>query len=1085
MSKFINIVFYCNLKYILLILFLFHFIYFTESVISNNRHGINLNNSFYQTKSRYHFNSKQNKLLCFLSNNSGCLNNFSKTTNTFVPNIPFNIKHDSNTELYGFTHYPNFNHTPKFKPAYNRINPHTNFPVGLNNLPIQPYYHKQNIPFNMINYRNTYQQNGFNMYSRKLNTHPLVPQLYGSSLFAQSHAQIPWQQPIHPINRFNFQLPLQNSDQTYEPNSPLQSVKLQRKEEKLEAKKLRYFSFKLRDDLIWINDDEDNWPGTKRIKPGETYQGVIHYFFTPYEALVYLADKKVEGSVSIKDMPPDFSDLKLSELFKPDHLMSFRLKEPQEFDEKGRPKFVISLDPQIKKITYKYKSRVRGRPIFVTNTMAIFKLEDGENYAQVFLVNTGVYLTFPIKLKMTEIFKNDEIVELEVLNKPIFPRIVGYLCRIPFDSPTGLELRSKYRMVYDISPEDKNEFVTTEKDEISEELLTMQKFISTEQGVTTENKQPVINKISQKICKTFDEVPHQEPDECTLREYVKELKGNLKFILKYILLKTKIIINPSVRISQKMAKILRNLIIEKREFHITDEEEAEELNKLHNSENSPIHSRKPVVAILGGTSSGKTSLFSSLCGVKPDPNTNYNFGTAEHKYPATLLDTPANGLLSPIRDNMLKESDIALILISADTGVTKETEESIKQCKKLNKPFIFVLTKFDMSTQSTIEDVATKLADIGCELEHHGGKYEMILYSTLNDTESSKNSLMETILINSLESSDMLLEKPDSANSDGYIIDVGKNETSGCYALILVKNGELRKGDYISSAINTMRVKSLKDKNGEDLVSVKPSEIGFAYGFSKDSTFDTGMPFQSFSTKKQADLASDEKIRVGLAIIDQVRQKTHKTFQNMDPENFTYAYAIIRAELKSVVEIIKTEIEKMRSYGINNTWRYKVLDARMSKITQKDVSIFKHPGIALLYNYKISNTLKKKLSEKNITVVEGEKLDDIVDMAKEELRKIAGEKRLGILSGKAQILKVFEASKKKNAAGCLVTYGTINPYLDVRIIREDRILFNGKISSLRRTKEEASEICEGETCGITLENFNDFKVGDVIEAYSD
>ncbi|XP_952948.1 GTPase-activity protein, or translation initiation factor IF-2 mitochondrial precursor, putative [Theileria annulata] len=616
-----------------------------------------------------------------------------------------------------------------------------------------------------------------------------------------------------------------------------------------------------------------------------------------------------------------------------------------------------------------------------------------------------------------------------------------------------------------------------------------------------EKEEPVVNPIPEMIEEKQEEKLPFESEVWTLRDFVKKMNGNLKFILSYMLLKTKTPIDPSVVISPKMTKIIYNLIAGKREYYVTQEEEDEELAKLQSTGKSPIVERNPVVAILGGVSTGKTSLFSSLCEVEPDPTTNYNFGTVEDKYPVTLFDTPGNELLSPIRDNILKASDIALILISSETGVTNDTEESIKLCRKYNKPFIFVLTKYDISTQFTIEDVIAKLADMGCQVEQLGGNYEMIIYSTLKDTKSNKNNLMESILIHSLESSEMKTESPESVKGTGYVLDSGKTKNLGFYSLLLLKKGELRKGDYVSSNLNKTRVKSIKSKNGGNVETVKESQIAYVYGFSKDTISNPGSVFDVFATEQEANKVAeitkidssktkindliDDKLNTSLDQIDKVRPKTNKNFQNEDSDRYKYIPTIIRCDVKAIVEPIKMAIEKLRSTGISKICKYKVLDADIDNLTQDDVDLFDKPGIVVAYNSTISSTMQNKLKKQEIKLISGEKIEDIVKTAEEELVQFLGEKKLGRVMGMAQILKVFEASKKRNAAGCVVTYGRMTPFYEARVLRGDNVLYYGKISSLRRTTEEAREIQEGESCGITFEDFNDFKVGDIIEAYSD
>ncbi|XP_952949.1 uncharacterized protein TA07610 [Theileria annulata] len=485
----------------LLIFVFLYFIFSTESVLLSKFNAKNENYSFNPTAIGSLFHRKQNKHQCFISNKIKRINNSCKTRDNFEDsNSPSIIQDNFILEAYGYTHDPNFNYTANFRNRYNNLNKtYTTPPAVFNNIPNNQYNPARNVPFNRIN-NQTYQQNGFNLYNRQLIPYPVVSNSYGNIPFGQnqmhfSQQQYPQQQypqqlnrfppqmpvqtvnplqhqvPIPPTFQFRYQppiqtinqVPFQQTAQQYsqvplqqpavenikkdEPGKIVGSRYWQKRAEKFHSRSVRYSSFQLYEDVVWINNYEDDWPGINRIKLGEIYQGIIHYYFTPFDGLILLADKKVEGSMSMKDLPESFSKTTVRETFKLDHLISFKLKEPLEFDEKGRPKFVLALDYPPKTKKYEFRSRVRGRPIFVTNTMAVFKLEDGENYAQVFLANTGVHLTFPITIKMNEIFTKDEVVEMEVVRSPYYPKAVGYLCRIPFETPKGLELRSKYTMV--------------------------------------------------------------------------------------------------------------------------------------------------------------------------------------------------------------------------------------------------------------------------------------------------------------------------------------------------------------------------------------------------------------------------------------------------------------------------------------------------------------------------------------------------------------------------------------------------------------------------------------------------------------
>ncbi|UKJ89570.2 hypothetical protein MACJ_002821 [Theileria orientalis] len=1015
--------------------------------------------------------------ICFLYNTSFKRNNIANVNGSFTQNRYKDEKKDGrfNSTAHSFTHNRNQPHQSEFWHSYyNRNNVQTNLPFGQS----RPYTRQYNPQFQHTNMYNGTAYPVMNQYQRIGMSYP-APQI---PLAIRQVYQTPNVSPATTM----YQMPITVKPQIEaSPSQNLVSHHVnefwKKKKEREQNRINRYSTFKFYTDIVWWNDDDDEWPGVTKIKPGEEFDGIIHYYFTPFDALVLLVEKKVEASVSLGDMPEEYSKASIKDMFKIDHLIRFKLKDPMEFDDKGRPKlvpcFVSENRPQ-----YSFRSRVRGTPIFFTNNMAVFKLEDNQNFAQVFLVNTGLYLTFPIQYRMKDLFKRDEKVELEVLRTPVEPKTSGYSCRIPFDSEKGIELRGKYTMLADVIP-------TAGEERSSEEYHGEFKRHSYDLKYEAVRKSPMEPK--RFFVNEFESLLPYESESCTLREFVRRIRGDLKVVMSYLSLKIRGLVNPETTVSQTMGKIILNFVKNKKIFEVEREEEEFEFSQFKEKNCSQVDDRIPVVALLGGPGEGKTALFKYLCGKDPDAESNFNFGKVTHKFPITLFDTPGNELLSPIRDNILRGSDMALILISSETGVTKHTLEAINRCKELKVPFLFVLTKFDMSSQETIESVISKLASTGVNLEQIGGEYQMISFSTVQDSETNKQSLMEAIILQSSISENRTSESDGNAKSDGYVLDSGKNKSQGFYSLLLVKKGTLKKGDNLVIGLANVKIKSIRNSEGEPLKELKQSECGYVYGFDKETTAEPGSKFQAYGTEDESNTlieinkvhsAQDEMNRI---LTERMNESLKGLDKNEENDSVKYIPVLVRSDVKAMAESIKVAIEKLECIGVSRTCRYKVLEANIGNLKQDDVGVLEGTGLVVACNSPISNTLEAKLGKQGIKVVSGDNIVDVVKKVEEELPEYLGERKLGRLVGAAKILKLFDASKKRKAAGCVVTFGRLEPCYDFRVMRDDKFLYYGKISSLRRTTEEASEILETESCGITFQDFNDFKVGDVIEAYVD
>ena len=489
--------------------------------------------------------------------------------------------------------------------------------------------------------------------------------------------------------------------------------------------------------------------------------------------------------------------------------------------------------------------------------------------------------------------------------------------------------------------------------------------------------------------------------------------------------------------------------------------------------------RPPVVTIMGHVDHGKTTLLDAI------RNTNVVSGEAGgitqaigaysvtcNGKPITFIDTPGHAAFTEMRARGASITDIVIIIVAADDGVMPQTREAIDHAKAAGVPIIVAINKID-KPEANVERIMTALVENGLTPEEWGG--DIIVNKISAKTGTGINELLENILL----VAEMQEYKANpNRYASGAVIESKKDNKVGSTATLLIQNGTLRIGDPIVVGNYYGRVRTLKDDRGNNIVEAKPSTPVEVTGLSEVPS--AGDKFMAFESEKQAkDIAHQRELR---------SKETNSNFSGMSLEDLfgriqegvKEIKVVLKADVNGSLEAVKNALEKISVEGVKVT----VIRGGVGAITESDVVLASaSEAIIIGFNVRGNNSTVETAKQYGIEI----KTYDIIYKAVEDMEKAMK----GMLDpefeekvvGTAEIRQIFKFSKVGLIAGCHVTSGVVKNNIKARIIRDDVIVYNGAVNTLQHEKDQVKEVKKDMDCGITLENCQDYKEGDIIEVY--
>ena len=509
-----------------------------------------------------------------------------------------------------------------------------------------------------------------------------------------------------------------------------------------------------------------------------------------------------------------------------------------------------------------------------------------------------------------------------------------------------------------------------------------------------------------------------------------------------------------------------------------DEVNFEELEIIDDPKD--LVERPPVITIMGHVDHGKTTLLDTI------RKTNVAEGEAggitqaigayQIEYNGkklTFIDTPGHAAFTEMRARGASITDIVIIIVAADDGVMPQTKEAIDHAKAAGVPIIVAVNKIDKPT-ANVERVLTEMSANGLQPEEWGGDIMFVNISAV--TGEGIDDLLERILL--LSELGELKANPNRYAS-GTVIESKLDKNSGVVTNILVQNGTLRLGDPIVVGNISGKVRTLKNDKGENLVEALPSMPVSITGLSESPS--AGDKFMAFESEKKAKAIALQRQKN-----EKERQNKPKAVISLD-DLFSRVEAgekeinvILKADVKGSEEAVKNSLLKLNVEGIKvNIIRSGIGGISESDVILADASNAIIIGFNIRPDHKVSEVAKSKGIEIRFYDIIYKVVEEMEDALKGKLEPEFEEKILGT----AEVRKIFKFSKVGTIAGSYVTSGLIKRSAKSRVIRDGIVINDSTIASIAREKDQVKEVKQGLECGITIENFNDIKEKDVIEAY--
>ena len=518
------------------------------------------------------------------------------------------------------------------------------------------------------------------------------------------------------------------------------------------------------------------------------------------------------------------------------------------------------------------------------------------------------------------------------------------------------------------------------------------------------------------------------------------------------------------------------------EFIKTDiEEEQDEVEEEEDPKN--LEERPPIVTVMGHVDHGKTSLLDFIR--KSSVTEGESGGITQHigaysvtvnSKKITFLDTPGHEAFTAMRARGAQITDIVIIVIAADDNIMPQTKEAISHAQAGGVPIIFAINKIDKEGANP-DKVKESLAAMNLVVEDWGGKIQSQDISALKG--QGVDSLLEKVL---LEAEIMDLKANPNKNSSGSVLEAYLDKGRGYVSTILVQNGSLKIGDYLLAGKTSGKVKAMFNESGNPLENALPSTPVSVLGL--DGAPQAGDPFKVLDDEKEAKMIASKRTQLGRE--QDVRTQKHLTLDEIGRRiavgDFKELNVIIKGDVDGSVEALTDSFQNLSTEEIQVNIIFKGVGA----ITDSDV-LLASASEAIIVGFNVKPTLSaRKLSEKEqIDIRFYSIIYDAINDLKDAMEGMLSLEMKEESTGEAEVRETFKISRIGTIAGCMVTSGKIFRNSNIRVVRAEEMIFEGKLLSLKRFKDDVKEVAKGYDCGIQINEFNDLVEGDVIQFYQE
>ncbi len=513
---------------------------------------------------------------------------------------------------------------------------------------------------------------------------------------------------------------------------------------------------------------------------------------------------------------------------------------------------------------------------------------------------------------------------------------------------------------------------------------------------------------------------------------------------------------------------------------------ADVIEAIAEEEDNPedLEPRPPIVTVMGHVDHGKTSLLDSI------RNTNviageaggitqhigaYNVQLSDGRK-ITFLDTPGHEAFTAMRARGAKVTDVAIIIVAADDNVMPQTVEAINHAGAAGVPIVFAINKIDKPGANP-EKIKERLAEMNYLVEDWGGKYQS------QDISAKKGIGIKDLLEKVLLEADLLeLKANPNRKASGSIIESSLDKGRGYVATVLVENGTLRQGDIILAGSSYGRIRAMFNERNQRIEEVMPSTPALVLGLNgapqAGDTFnvmDTDQEARSVAARREQ-LQREQSIRTQrLLTLDDIGRR-------IAIGNFQQLNMIVKGDVDGSVEALADSLIQLSTEEI----QVNVIHKAVGQISESDISLAAASD-AIIIGFQVRPSLgaRREAEQEGVDIRLYSIIYDAIEEVKSAMEGMLSPDIKEEVTGNVEVLETFKISKVGTIAGCIVRDGKIKRNNKIRLIRDGIVIFDGELDSLKRFKDDVREVANGYECGLGIKNFNDIKVGDIIEAYEE
>ncbi|MBQ9657851.1 MAG: translation initiation factor IF-2 [Clostridia bacterium] len=569
------------------------------------------------------------------------------------------------------------------------------------------------------------------------------------------------------------------------------------------------------------------------------------------------------------------------------------------------------------------------------------------------------------------------------------------------------------------------------------------------------------------------------PENITVKDLAAELKKTTAEVIKKLLgygvmatINNEIDFDTAYLIAQEFGVEAKKKEVVTEEDILFDETEDKE---------EELEARPPVVVVMGHVDHGKTSLLDAV--KKTNVIEGEAGGITQHigaykvkinDREITFLDTPGHEAFTAMRARGAQITDIAILVVAANDGVMPQTVEAINHAKSAGIPIIVAINKIDLP-DANIERVKQELMNYELVPEEWGGDTIFVPISAKQNM--NIDQLLEMVI---LQADVLELKANPKKQSKGVVIEARLDKNRGPIASMLVQRGTLDVGDTIVVGSSIGRIRSMTDDKGKKVKKAGPSTPVEIMGLTEVP--EAGDTFYEVKDEKTAKHLIERRKR-------QAREKSinattkvtlDNLFSQMEEGNLKVLNLIVKADVQGSVEAIKQSMEKLS----NEEVRVKVIHSAAGAVTESDVILAKvSNAIIIAFNVRPVSTAKDMAEKDEVEIKQYSVIYQAIEDVESAMKGMLAPKYIEKVIGNAEVRQIFKISNVGTIAGAYVTNGKVERHAGVRIIRENVVIHEGKLATLKRFKDDAREVTKGFECGIQIEDYNDIKEGDIIEVY--